>query len=76
MIVFNLIWYDKNIKTAVYSFWSDIYAYDGNVIKSYDFVGNEFIAGLMFSEDKTKLIITICTDEDGERSDTIELNNW
>lgn len=71
----NLIWYDNDIKTAVYSFWSDIYAYDGNVIKSYDFVGNEFIAGLMFSEDKTKLIITICTDEDGERSDTIELNN-
>ncbi|MGN1176398.1 MAG: hypothetical protein ACI4S1_13180 [Roseburia sp.] len=69
----NLIWYDNDIKTAVYSFWSYIYAYDGSVIKSYDFAGNEFITGLMFSDDKTKLIVTICTDDDGERSDTIDL---
>lgn len=69
----NLIWYDNDIKTAVYSFWSDIYAYDGSVIKSYDFTDNEFISDLMFSDDNTKLIVTICTDDGGERSDTIEL---
>ncbi|MBP3468023.1 MAG: hypothetical protein J6K26_00700 [Lachnospiraceae bacterium] len=69
----NLIWYDNDIKTAVYSFWSDIYAYDGSVIKSYDLTENEFIDNMMFSDDNTKLIVTICTDDDGERIDTIEL---
>lgn len=69
----NLIWYDNDIKTAVYSFWSNIYAYDGSLIKSYDFADNEFITDLMFSDDNTKLIVTICTDDGGKRNDTIEL---
>lgn len=71
----NLIWHDNDIKTAVYSYWSDIYKYDGSIIKSYDFAEDEYISNLAFSDDKTKLIVTISTYDGGERSDTIELYN-
>lgn len=30
----NLIWYDDDITTAVYSFWSGVYDYEGNMLAS------------------------------------------
>ena len=69
----HLIWYNDDITTAVYSFWSDIYTYDGSIIKSYDLAENEFIYDLAFSDDNTKLIVTITCDDGTERTDIVHL---
>ena len=69
----HLIWYDNDITTAIYSFWSDIYTYDGSIIKSYDLAENESIYDLAFSDHNTKLIVTITCDDGTERTDIIDL---
>lgn len=69
----HLIWYSDDITTAVYSFWSDIYTYDGNIIKSYDLSENEFIYELAYSDNNTKLNVTIVCDDGTKRIDVIDL---
>ena len=69
----HLTWHNNDITTSVYSFWSDVYAYDGSIIKSYDLAENEFIHDLAFSDHDTKLNVTIMRDDGTERIDTIEL---
>lgn len=69
----HLIWSNDDITTAVYSFWSDVYTYDGSVIKSYDLAENEFIYDLAFSEDNSKLNVTIACDDGSEQVDSIDL---
>ena len=69
----HLIWYDDDISTAIYSFWSDIYSYDGNIIKSYDLTEDERIYDLAFSDDHAQLIATIVRDDGAERVDVIDL---
>lgn len=69
----HLIWYNDDITTAVYSFWSDIYSYDGNIIKSFDFVEDEFIYDLTFSDENTQLIVTIVCGDGTEEIDIIDL---
>lgn len=69
----HLTWYNNDITTSVYSFWSDVYAYDGSIIKAYDLAENEFIHDLAFSDHDTKLNVTIICDEGTERIDTIDL---
>lgn len=69
----HLIWHSDDITTAVYSFWSDIYIYDGNLIKSYDLAENELIYELAYSDNNTKLNVTIVCDDGTERIDVIDL---
>lgn len=69
----HLIWYDDDISTAIYSFWSDIYSYDGNIIKSYDLTEDERIYDLAFSDDHAQLIVTIVRDDGTEQIDTVDL---
>lgn len=69
----HLTWYNDDITTAVYSFWSDVYAYDGNIIRSYDLTENEFIYDLAFSDDHTALRVTIVAEDETERVDIIRL---
>jgi len=70
----HLIWHDDDITTAVYSFGPDIYRYDGSVVKSYDLAENEFIYKLAFSDNHTKLSVTIkCDDGETERNDVVDL---
>ena len=69
----HLIWYNDDITTAVYSFWSDIYTYDGSIVKSYDLAENELIYDLALSDNNTKLIVTITCDNGSERTDVISL---
>ncbi len=68
----NLIWYNDDITTAVYSLWSGVYKYDGSVLKSYELKENEFIDELTFSDDFTKLIVKIDNGET-EEVDIIDL---
>ena len=69
----HLIWYNDDITTAIYAFWSDIYTYDGSIIKSYDLTENELIYDLAFSDNNTKLIVTITRDDGTERTEIIDL---
>lgn len=69
----HLIWNNDDLSTAVYSFWSDVYTYDGEIIKSYDLAENEFIYDLAYSDDGTKLNVTIQCDDGTEQIDTIDL---
>ena len=69
----HLIWYGDDISTAVYAFWSEVHTYDGSVLKTYDFTEDEYISGLVFSDDHTKLNVTIRGEDDSEKIDIIEL---
>lgn len=68
----NLIWHSDDITTAVYSFWSEIHTYDGNVIKTYNLAEDSHIYDLAFCDNNTKLDVTIAHD-DGTETDTIAL---
>ena len=69
----HLVWHDDDITTAVYAYWSDVCAYDGTVIKSYGLPENAWIYDLVFSDDCTKLTVTIACDDGTAREDIIEL---
>ena len=69
----HLIWHSDDITTAVYAFWSDVYAYDGSVLKTYELTENEYIVDLAFSDDHTKLNVTIRGADDTEKTDIIDL---
>ncbi len=68
----NLTWLGDMLNTAVYSVQSDIYSYDGRLIKSCELKENEFISGLSFSENGSKLIVSISSDSGNNRQDVIE----
>lgn len=68
----NLIWRDDDITTAVYSFWSDVCAYDGSVIASFELSSAEFIRKLAFAENNTRIEVTVETDS-GYETKTIEM---
>ncbi len=69
----HLIWHSDDITTAVYSFWSDVYTYDGKIIKSYDLAGNDLIYDLAYSDKHSKLNVTILCDDGTEQIDIIDL---
>lgn len=69
----HLIWHSDDITTAVYAFWSEVYTYDGSVLKTYDLTEDEYISGLTFSDDHTKLNVTIRGEDGTEKADIIEL---
>ena len=69
----HLTWYNDDITTAVYSFWSDVYAYDGRMIKSYDLAEDAYIYDLAFSEDRNALHVTIVHGDGTEEADVIDL---
>lgn len=69
----HLIWYNDDITTAVYSFWSEVFAYDGNVLKTYDLEKDGCIRDLAFSDGHTRLNVTILRGDGAEETDTIAL---
>ena len=69
----HLTWHSDDVTTAVYAFWSDIYTYDGTLVKSYPLAENEFIRSLRFSDDHTKLHVGIWQSSGTERTDSIPL---
>ncbi len=69
----HLIWHSDDITTAVYAFWSDIYTYDGTIIRSYDLPENDLIYDLAYSDEHTKLSVTILHDDGTEQIDIIDL---
>ena len=69
----NLIWHSDDITTSVYSFWSEVHTYDGSIIKTYDLAEDALIYELKFSDDCTKLDVTIVHDDGTDETDTITL---
>mgnify|MGYP001040335976 FL=1 len=46
----NLTWRDDDISTAAYSLWSEIYDYDGGLLKKLDLSDSEYISGLTWKD--------------------------
>lgn len=46
----NLTWRDDDISTAAYSLWSEIYDYDGGLLKELDLSDSEYVSGLTWKD--------------------------
>lgn len=68
----HLIWHSGDITTAVYSFWSGVYAYGGGLIKEYDLPEGAFIYDLAFSKDFTKLHVTAVEPDGTSWTDRVD----
>ena len=74
----NLIWHSNDINTIVYTFWSDVCAYDGTVLASIDLASNgfantEYISNLSFSDDFTQVKVEISSDDGTIRTETVDI---
>lgn len=70
----NLVWRGDDLTTAVYSYWSEVYNYEGRRLGSVELPedGGD-IRGLAFSEDGIGLIATILTSGGDEIETTIDI---
>lgn len=66
----NLIWQGDDLSTAVYSYWSDIYALNGTKLAALELASGEEISGLAFAPDGVSIIATV-SDKSGERKVTV-----
>lgn len=66
----NLIWQGDDLSTAVYSYWSDVYALNGTKLAALDLASGEEISGLAFAADGVSIIATV-SGKSGERKVTI-----
>lgn len=66
----NLIWQGDDLSTAVYSYWSDIYALNGTKLAALELASGEEISGLTFAPDGVSIIATI-SGKSGERKVTV-----
>ena len=62
----NLIWQGNDLSTAVYSYWSDIYALNGTKLAALELASGEEISGLAFAADGVSIIATV-SSKSGER---------
>lgn len=66
----NLIWQGNDLSTAVYSYWSDIYALNGTKLAALDLASGEEISGLAFAADGVSIIAKV-SGKSGERKVTV-----
>jgi len=66
----NLIWQGNDLSTAVYSYWSDIYALNGTKLAALELASGEEISGLAFAPDGVSIIATV-SGKSGERKVTV-----
>ena len=66
----NLIWQGDDLSTAVYSYWSDIYALNGTKLAALDLASGEEISGLAFAPDGVSIIATV-SGKSAERKVTV-----
>lgn len=66
----NLIWQGSDLSTAVYSYWSDIYALNGTKLAALELASGEEISGLAFAPDGVSIIATV-SSKSGERKVTV-----
>lgn len=68
----NLTWRDNDISTTVYSLWSEIYDYDGGLLKKLDLSESECVSGLTW-KDSQHLIVEI-SSINSEAPETLEIS--
>ena len=66
----NLIWQGNDLSTAVYSYWSDVYALNGTKLAALELASGEEISGLAFAPDGASIIATV-SGKSGERKVTV-----
>lgn len=66
----NLIWQGDDLSTAVYSYWSDIYALNGTKLAALELASGEEISGLASAPDGVSIIATV-SGKSGERKVTV-----
>ena len=66
----NLIWQGNDLFTAVYSYWSDVYALNGTKLAALELASGEEISGLAFAPDGVSIIATV-SGKSGERKVTV-----
>ena len=66
----NLIWQGDDLSTAVYSYWSDVYALNGTKLTTLELASGEEISGLAFAPDGVSIIATV-SGKSGERKVTV-----
>lgn len=66
----NLIWQGDDLSTAVYSYWSDIYALNGTKLAALELASGEEISSLAFAPDGVSIIATV-SGKSGERKVTV-----
>ena len=66
----NLIWQGNDLSTAVYSYWSDVYALNGTKLAALELASGEEISGLAFAADGVSIIATV-SGKNGERKVTV-----
>ena len=66
----NLIWQGNDLSTAVYSYWSDVYALNGTKLAALELASGEEISGLAFAADGVSIIATV-SGKSGERKVTV-----
>lgn len=66
----NLIWRGDDLSTAVYSYWSDIYALNGTKLAALELASGEEISGLAFAPNGVSIIATV-SGKNGERKVTV-----
>ena len=71
----NLTWYGNDIRSIVYSFWSDVYAYDGTLLASLLLNEGDHINGLRYLDDPTQLEVQIMTASGDSYTELIQLTN-
>lgn len=67
----NLTWRDDDISTAVYNLQSEIYGYDGKLLKKLDLTESEYISGLTW-KDSQRLTVEI-SSINSEAPETLEI---
>jgi len=70
----NLTWYNNDINTVVYSYWSQVFTYDGRCLASYELNESEYIYSLEYSEDGTQIHALIVSNAEDERTEIISPN--
>lgn len=70
----NLTWYNNDINTAVYSYWSQVFTYDGRCLASYELNESENIYSLEYSEDGTQIRALIVSNAEDERTEIVSPN--
>ena len=66
----NLIWQGNDLSTAVYSYWSDVYALNGTKLAALELASGEEISGLAFAPDGVSIIATV-SGKSSERKVTV-----
>lgn len=66
----NLIWQGDDLSTAVYSYWSDVYALNGTKLAALELASGEEVSGLAFAPDGVSIIATV-SGKSGERKVTV-----